>query len=183
MREVEPGTVLTVGADGMRERRYSRLETRPHADDAEQSVARVRELLYDIVRRQLVADVPRCVLLSGGLDSSAVTALSAALLAEEGERVRTFAVDFVGQTQHFRPDPLRATPDTPYVHDVAEHVGAEHSDIVLDNETLTDPQLRRRVVAALDQPVGMGRYVRVAVPALQGDPRALHRRALRRVGG
>ena len=60
--------------------------------------------------------------------------------------MRSFAVDFVGQTEHFQPDALRATPDTPYVHDVAGHVGAEHQDIVLDNETLSDPELRRRVV-------------------------------------
>jgi asparagine synthase (glutamine-hydrolysing) len=104
----------------------------------------VRELVDDIVRHQLVADVPRCVLLSGGPDSSTITALSAALLAEEGERVRSFAVAFVGETERFMPDPLRATPDTPYVHDVAEHVGAEHADIVLDNETLSDPELPRR---------------------------------------
>jgi asparagine synthase (glutamine-hydrolysing) len=156
MREVEPGTIVTVDADGIRERRYWRLATRPHDGGPKVAVAHVRGLLEDIVRRQLIADVPRCVLLSGGLDSSAITALSAALLADEGERVRSFAVDFVGQTERFQPDPLRATPDTPYVHDVADHVGAEHSDIVLDSETLSDPELRRRVVAAHDIPTGFG---------------------------
>jgi asparagine synthase (glutamine-hydrolysing) len=156
MREVEPGTIVTVDAGGLRERRYWRLESRPHADDRDASVAHVRELLDDIVRRQLVADVPRCVLLSGGLDSSAITALSAAQLAQDGERLRSFAVDFVGQTDNFKPDALRATPDTPFVHDVAEHVGSEHTDIVLDHEALTDPALRRAVVAARDLPTGLG---------------------------
>ena len=156
MREVEPGTIVTVDADGVRERRYWRLETRPHTDDRDQTVAEVRALLDDVVRRQLVADVPRCVLLSGGLDSSTITALSARQLAESGERVRTFAVDFVGQAQHFRPDALRPTPDTPYVHDVATHVGSEHADIVLDHRTLADPAIRRAVVAARDLPTGMG---------------------------
>src|SRR4029077_15260539 len=100
-------------------------------------------LLDDIVRRQLVADVPRCVLLSGGLDSSTITALSAIQLAADGERVRTFAVDFVGQTEHFTPDEMRPTPDTPYVHDVAAHVRSEHADIVLDHGTLADSAVRR----------------------------------------
>jgi asparagine synthase (glutamine-hydrolysing) len=108
------------------------------------------------VGRQLVADVPRCVLLSGGLDSSAITALSAALLAAEGERVRSFAVDFVGQADNFKPDDLRPTADTPYVHDVAEHVGSEHTDIVLDHRALADPAARRAVVAARDLPTGLG---------------------------
>ncbi|MCW3013345.1 MAG: hypothetical protein JWO02_437 [Solirubrobacterales bacterium] len=156
MREVQPGTIVTVDAGGLRERCYWRLETRPHADGQDATVAGVRELLDDIVRRQLVADVPRCVLLSGGLDSSAITALSAALLAEDGERVRSFAVDFVGQTANFKPDAWRGTPDTPYAHDVAEHVGSEHTDIVLDNETLADPAVRRAVVQARDIPTGFG---------------------------
>jgi asparagine synthase (glutamine-hydrolysing) len=156
MREVEPGTIVTVDADGLRELRYWRLTSEPHDGAPERTVAHVRELLDDIVRRQLVADVPRCVLLSGGLDSSAITALSAAILAEEGERVRSFSVDFAGQTEHFQPDALRATPDTPYVHDVVDHIGADHTDIVLDSETLADPDVRRRVVAARDLPTGMG---------------------------
>jgi asparagine synthase (glutamine-hydrolysing) len=156
IREVAPGTIVTVDAAGMSERTYWRLETRPHPDDRDTTVAHVRELLDDIVRRQLVADVPRCVLLSGGLDSSTITALSALQLAEQGERVRSFAVDFVGQTEHFKPDDLRATPDTPYVHDVAEYVGAEHADIVLDYETLADPDVRRAVLIARDMPMGLG---------------------------
>jgi asparagine synthase (glutamine-hydrolysing) len=156
MREVVPGTIVTVEEAGMRERTYWRLETRPHTDDQDATVAHVRELLDDIVLRQLVADVPRCVLLSGGLDSSIITALSAAKLAEQGEQVRTFAVDFTGQTERFKPDELRPTPDTPYVHDVAEHVGSEHTDIVLDYQTLADPEVRRAAFTARDMPMGLG---------------------------
>jgi asparagine synthase (glutamine-hydrolysing) len=70
--------------------------------------------------------------------------------------VRTFAVDFVGQTEHFKPDDLRKTPDTPYVHAVAEHVGSEHADIVLDYRTLADPEVRRAALTARDMPVGLG---------------------------
>jgi asparagine synthase (glutamine-hydrolysing) len=73
MREVKPGTIVTVDERGIRERTYWRLESRLHTDDRDTTVANVRGLLDDIVRRQLVADVPECVLLSGGLDSSAPT--------------------------------------------------------------------------------------------------------------
>ncbi|MFB7289067.1 asparagine synthase (glutamine-hydrolyzing) [Actinacidiphila glaucinigra] len=156
MREVEPGTVVTVGRNGIRTHVYWSLRTEPHTDDKETSIARVRELLEDIVRRQLVSDVPRCTLLSGGLDSSAMTALAARQLGEQGERVRSFAVDFVGQTEHFVPDSLRGTPDTPFVHDVAELCGTEHQDIVLDSDQLADPEVRARVIRARDIPAGLG---------------------------
>ncbi|OIK26201.1 asparagine synthase (glutamine-hydrolyzing) [Streptomyces malaysiense] len=156
MREVEPGTVVTVGRAGLSTRVYWRLETRPHEDDRDTTVARVRTLLDDIVRRQLVADVPRCTLLSGGLDSSAMTAIAARQLAERGETVRSFAVDFVGQTENFVADELRGTPDTPFVHDVALRSGTEHQDIVLDAEALADPAVRETVIRARDLPAGFG---------------------------
>ncbi|BAU82202.1 asparagine synthase [Streptomyces laurentii] len=156
MYEIEPGTVVTVDRQGLRRRVYWRLETRPHPDDRATTIATVRSLLDDIVRRQLVADVPRCTLLSGGLDSSAVTALAARQLGEHGERVRSFAVDFAGLTDSFVPDGLRAAPDTPFVHDVAEDSGTDHRDVVLDVEALADPELRARVLRARDLPVGYG---------------------------
>jgi asparagine synthase (glutamine-hydrolysing) len=156
MREVEPGTVVTVGTNGVRTTRYWTLETRQHTDDQAASVAHVRELLEDIVRRQLVADVPRCTLLSGGLDSSAMTAIAAQQLAETNETVRSFAVDFAGQTENFVPDELRGTPDTPYVHDVAEKSKTQHQDIVLNSDELADPEVRSKVIRARDIPMGFG---------------------------
>ncbi|MFF8477225.1 asparagine synthase (glutamine-hydrolyzing) [Streptomyces sp. NPDC015414] len=156
MREVEPGTVVTVDRSGLSTRVYWRLETRAHTDDRDTTVATVRSLLDDIVRRQLVADVPRCTLLSGGLDSSAMTALAARQLAEQGEKVRSFAVDFVGQTDNFVADELRGTPDTPFVHDVARLAGTDHQDIVLDAESLADPAVRELVIRARDLPAGFG---------------------------
>ncbi|MFJ5533043.1 asparagine synthase (glutamine-hydrolyzing) [Streptomyces sp. NPDC093261] len=156
MREVEPGTVVTVDRHGPRRRVYWRLETRPHTDDRAASVATVRSLLEDIVRRQLVADVPRCTLLSGGLDSSAMTVLAARQLAEHGEKVRSFAVDFVGQAEHFVADELRRTPDTPFVHDVAHACGTDHQDIVLDADALADLDARAAVIRARDLPTGFG---------------------------
>jgi asparagine synthetase B (glutamine-hydrolysing) len=150
--------VVTVDRTGLREHRYWTLQTRTHTDNQQTSIATVRSLLDDIVARQLVADVPRCVLLSGGLDSSVITALAAAQLGERGERVDSFAVDFVGQIETFTPDDMRATSDTSYAHDVATHVGSRHRDVVLDHTTLAGPHtqasdlLDTDLTAALDLP-------------------------------
>jgi len=153
MREVEPGTIVSVDECGIRERTYWRLESRPHSDDRDTTVARVRALLDDIVRRQLVADVPLGVLLSGGLDSSTITALSAGDLSTP---VRTFSVEFTGQAENFTPSDTHPALDTPFIRDVVRYVGSQHSDIVIDHRQLSDPALRRKVVAALDLPTGGG---------------------------
>jgi asparagine synthase (glutamine-hydrolysing) len=152
IHEVRPGEIVRVGQDGLRGRRYWSLTARPHTDDRETTVRTVRSLLDDIVRRQLIADVPLCVLLSGGLDSSAITALA----ARAAGNVRSFAVDFPGQAENFRQDEMRDTPDAPFVHDVARHSGTDHHDIVLESAELMDPLHRIGVLAASDQPSPLG---------------------------
>ncbi|MEV6620402.1 asparagine synthase (glutamine-hydrolyzing) [Amycolatopsis sp. NPDC051106] len=156
MEEVQPGTIVTVSREGVRTRTYWKLDAKQHTDDQETTVARVRELMTDIVHRQLVADVPRCVLLSGGLDSSAVTGLAAPHLAEQGERLRTFSVDFFGQEENFKPDEMRDTADSPYIRDVAELVGSAHQNVMLNPAELSDPAVRRAVLKARDIPAGLG---------------------------
>ncbi|MEU4538306.1 asparagine synthase (glutamine-hydrolyzing) [Streptosporangium sp. NPDC023825] len=155
MLEVLPGQVVKVGRNGLTSRRYWRLEARPHTDDLETTVETVRGLLEDIVERQLVSDVPLCVLLSGGLDSSVLTALAARKLGARGELVRSFAVDFVGQGEDFTADDMRGTLDAPFVAEVARHVGSEHTDIELDAARLADPSVRRAVLNSRDVPIGL----------------------------
>ncbi len=157
MRELRPGHVLTVTRGGLKERAYWKLEARPHTDDLKTTVRTIRELLEDIVSRQLISDVPLCTLLSGGLDSSAITALAQrALVAQGAGPVRSFAVDFVNNARDFTPDELRGTPDAPFVADVAAHVHSQHSDIVLSASELADPQVRAAVLHARDLPISMG---------------------------
>jgi asparagine synthase (glutamine-hydrolysing) len=155
MREVKPGALVTVDRTGTREHVYWRLDVAEHHDDVPTTVRRIRELLEDSVERQLVADVPRCVLLSGGLDSSALAALAGRRMATWGEQTRTFTVDFE-QPEAFRPDELRGSPDAPFAHDVADHVGTVHRDIRLDHQELANPEVRRATVAARDLPFGFG---------------------------
>ncbi|MFG3281499.1 asparagine synthase (glutamine-hydrolyzing) [Streptomyces sp. NPDC048111] len=153
MHEVRPGHTVRVRREGLTKRRYWALEAKEHTDSLDKTIDTVRGLLEDTVQRQLISDVPLCSLLSGGLDSSAVTALAAKALAAEGAGpVRSFSVDFVGAVENFVPDPLRSTPDAPFVRDLAEHVAAEHKEILLNSDDLSDPAVRTAVLAATDLP-------------------------------
>ncbi|MFE0257705.1 asparagine synthase (glutamine-hydrolyzing) [Streptomyces sp. NPDC059010] len=156
MREVHPGSLVTVDRSGVREAPYWRLTARPHMDDLATTHAHTRHLLSGSVREQLVADVPRCLLLSGGLDSSAIAGFAADELDMHGERLRTFSVDFLGHTDQFTPDAHNVGPDAPYVRTVAAFLGADHTDLVLDGAGLSEPGLRHTAVRARDLPVGRG---------------------------
>ncbi|MGW3042423.1 asparagine synthase (glutamine-hydrolyzing) [Kitasatospora sp. NPDC001159] len=157
IHEVRPGHAVRVRREGISVRRYWALEPREHTDSLEATVATVRALLDDIVHRQLDSDVPLCSLLSGGLDSSAVTALAARMLrgADAGP-VRSFSVDFTGQGRNFHTDEVRQTEDGPYARLLAQHVGADHTVIELDAAELTDLSHRAAVLRARDLPGGVG---------------------------
>ena len=157
MHEVRPGSLVRIRREGLSIRRYWQLEALEHTDDQDTTVAHVRELLDDIVGRQLISDVPLCSLLSGGLDSSAITALAAQQLkAQDAGPVRSFSVDFVGYEDSVAADPMRDTPDGPYVRELAEYVAADHEAITLSNDDLMDPDARAAVLRARDLPLSLG---------------------------
>jgi asparagine synthase (glutamine-hydrolysing) len=154
LRELRPGRVARVDRNGVHESVYWRLESRPHTDGLEATVRTVRDLLERSVEEQLVADVPLCSLLSGGLDSSAISALAARKLAERGaDRLRTYSVDFAGADEHFVADSLRPSTDGPYAQLTAVHLDTKHTEVVLDAPDLLSAQLES--MRARDLP-GMG---------------------------
>ncbi|MFG2332171.1 asparagine synthase (glutamine-hydrolyzing) [Streptomyces sp. NPDC048604] len=158
VRDLPPGHTLTYGPDGrVSLRRYFRLEARPHEDSLDDTIRTVRELLEASVARELVSDVPLSVLLSGGLDSSAVAALAArARRASGGDRIRTTTVTYSGYSDDFKADLVRSAPDAPYARAVAEHIGADHLEIELTTADLIDPAARRGVLRAQDVPAPFG---------------------------
>mgnify|MGYP000451111338 CR=1 FL=1 len=139
IKELKPGYWLIHSRKGTRSHRYWALESRPHTDDLPTTTAKVRWLLQDAVERQLVSDVPICTLLSGGLDSSAVTAFAAAALAREGrEPLRTYAVDYKENNRYFRPSEFEPDADTPWVQRVSTFLGTRHRTVTIDPSDLAD---------------------------------------------
>ena len=99
----------------------------------------LRGALRDAVVRWTLADVPVAVSLSGGLDSSAVTAL----LAESGAHVRTYTLGFEGEEGELA-----------LARSLAERWGTDHHEAVVDADELLDDLLA--MVWALDEPYGGG---------------------------
>lgn len=150
IRELPSGHVLVARDGTVREHRYWSLPSREHTDDWDTTVRTVRELLADSVSRHLVADVPLCTLLSGGIDSSAIAALARRAMPDV--RPRTFAVDFTGHTERFSEDFWHRSPDAPYAAEVARFVDTEHRPVVLRTEDLADPVIGHAALLAQDLP-------------------------------
>lgn len=135
--ELKPGWCLIYDRRGIREYQYWRLHSHPHPDDLETTAAAVRELVLDAVERQLVSDVPVCAFLSGGLDSSAITAIAAREYARSGlAPLKTYSVDYADSGLYFRPNQFQPNSDTPYIEKMSQSCGTLHANVVFDTPEL-----------------------------------------------
>jgi asparagine synthase (glutamine-hydrolysing) len=108
------------------------------APDEHEATARVRELLADSVRMRLVSDVPLGVLLSGGVDSSAVAALA---VEAQAQTVKTFSISFAE----------KSFDESAYARGVADHLGTDHHEERLSAALAAD--LVGEIGAWLDEPL------------------------------
>ena len=138
VREVLPGHLAVFSAQGLELRRYWALEARPHTDSYPETVERVAFLLRDAVWRQMVSDVPVCSFLSGGVDSSVVTALASNFLQRQGKTLGTFSFDFAHNDEYFQANAFQPTRDRPYVDQVLALYPLRHTYLECDEQTLAD---------------------------------------------
>lgn len=156
MHNVRPGHLVRVSRQGTKEQRYWALEPGEHTDDLDTTVRTIRELIDAAVAAQVPVDAPFAMMLSGGLDSSGITALAARTLRERGAGpLRTFTVAFL-QDKDFQPDANWSSPEAPFVKELVEQVGAEHTDILVSTSTLIDPVVKVSALRAKDVPSPLG---------------------------
>ncbi len=132
VKDLRAGYCLTHSRSGTVVKQYWRLENRPHTDDLATTAGKVTYLLRDIVERQLVSDVPVCTLLSGGLDSSTITAIARDHYKQRGEDLHTWSIDYEGNDRFFRVNEYQPNSDAPWVERVSEYLGTVHHRVVLE---------------------------------------------------
>lgn len=138
--ELRPGHLLTATKQRVRVRRYWGLQSAPHADDLPTTIEYLRSLLEDTVRRQLIADRPVVTMLSGGLDSSGLTALAAAEFTRTGKPLHTYSIDFADEGPSFHALPGRSQ-DLLWAQRVAEHVGSQHHVVTVATQDIVEALL------------------------------------------
>ncbi len=154
--EMRPGSVALVRYSGIQARRYWRLEARRQEDSPEVAVNETSAFLRDIVKNQLVSDVPLGLLLSGGLDSSLLAALARPSACKSPRFLQTFTVDIQGVRAACAEPVLRSNSDTPFAIDVATHLNCNNRVLIQNPSELADAALRQQVVYSYDMPSGFG---------------------------
>ncbi len=138
IREVLPGNYISFSPDGLKQQNYWQLESHTHEDDQNTTIEKTADLVIDSIRRQMVSDVPICTFLSGGLDSSLVSAVCAAELKKKGERLNTFSFDFVGNAEYFHANKFQPSQDRPYADMMVAHLNTNHKYLECSIQNQTD---------------------------------------------
>ena len=136
IRELEPGCLGYWEKGVFGAERYWSLKDREHRETFDETVEHTRFLVTDAIQRQMVSDVPIGTFLSGGLDSSIITALCAGQMAARGERLKTFSVDYRDNDRYFRPGKFQPNSDGEYIHIMCEALDTDHSRTELTPEEL-----------------------------------------------
>ena len=144
VRKFEPGTVLEIDLQNFKkneEKFWSIKGTSKENFKEKEVVANIKELLTKAVRRQLVSDVPLGILLSGGIDSSAIVALAS---QHSSSKFDTYSVEYdynIGGESELKRAAL-----------VAKKYNTNHHEMMITSENV--PEIFQSLVYQYDEPFG-----------------------------
>ncbi|MFE8700324.1 asparagine synthase (glutamine-hydrolyzing) [Cytobacillus sp. FJAT-54145] len=139
IKELRPAHALRLSTNGLKVWRYWDVESKRHEDSLDETVANVRYLFTDAVKRQLVSDVPLCTFLSGGVDSSAITAIAAKQYEQEGKgQLHTYSIDYEGNDKFFEKNEFQPNSDGAFIKKMTETFNTVHHSSIITQEQLAE---------------------------------------------
>lgn len=137
--ELNPGECAVYKNNRLTRKTYFSIEAKEHTDNEKQTIEKTRYLLTDAIQRQLVSDVPLCMFLSGGLDSSIIVK-TASMYQKEHKlgKVHTYSVEYRDNQKYFEKSLFQPTRDYEYIKMMVKNADTKHNEVILDNELLAD---------------------------------------------
>ena len=150
IRKLEPGSTLLLKNGKITIEKYwnvadiVKTKRENFINDEETCIAEIKHLLGDSVKKRLISDVPLGVFLSGGVDSSIITALAA---RSSANRIKTFSVTFKNSGYY---------DESKFARKVSELFGTEHSEIEIAPDLKNDLD---KIIGFLDEPFADSSFV------------------------
>ena len=138
IHELKPGHYGIYHRGNLQLRCYWKLKDRNFDDSFEDTTEKVRTLIFDSVRNQMMAPTAVGTMLSGGLDSSIISAICGREYDCRGMRLHTFSLDYQDHDKFFQPGRFQPSSDTEYIRIMQEVLDSHHHWTILTPENLVD---------------------------------------------
>lgn len=138
IQEVPPAHFLKISPHTIQLHEYWKPQAKENHETQEEAVEHLHTLFIDAVERQLVGDVPLCTFLSGGLDSSGITAVAARAFAERGKTLETYSIDYADNDKFFHSSLFQPTPDEVWAEKMAAYAKSRHHTYIEHHAALAD---------------------------------------------
>ena len=135
IKELEPGCCGWYYDGRLDVERYWQLKDREHTESFAETAEYVRYLVKDAITRQMVSDVPIGTFLSGGLDSSLITAICNERYSEP---LPTFSLDFENNDKYFVAEKFQPNSDNSYILKMQNTLSTDHHWTVLTPQILLE---------------------------------------------
>ena len=135
IRELEPGCCGWYQNGKLQIKQYWKLTDREHKETFAETAEQVRYLVRDAIIRQMVSDVKVGTFLSGGLDSSLITAICA---EASSDILPTFSLDFLNNDRYFKPEKFQPNSDNSFIIQMQDTLHTDHHWTVLTPDSLME---------------------------------------------
>lgn len=138
IKEVKPGHFIKVTPDFICEKCYWELKTMPHTDSYPETVEKTAYLVEKAILQQANPHSQIGCLLSGGIDSSIVTAVCAGALAKNNLQLKTYSFDYEENDTYFQSNSFQPSLDRPYVEKMVRDFNTDHTYLTCSQKNLFD---------------------------------------------
>lgn len=141
--KLQPGSILTFRQGKVEEKKYwdvyeiYKKQSSNPVTDYQEAKKELKELLKKAVKRRMISDVPLGAFLSGGYDSSLMTAMAQEIAKEP---IKTFSIGFFAEKYN----------EAKYAKEVAEYLGTNHTETYISEEEMF--QLVESIPQYYDEP-------------------------------
>lgn len=154
IQEVKPGYYLKYRKGKIKTYKYWDVKNEEFTDSFEQCKDKIRYLLESAIQRQMVSDVPIATLLSGGVDSSIITAVCAKELSKRDITLSTYSIDYKDNYKYFKGNDFQVSEDSYFIKLMSDRYKTKHQYEVISQqelaETLKEAVLARDVPGMAD---------------------------------
>lgn len=136
IKELRPGHYMIYENNKIKIKRYWNIKEKENKDTYEQATKKIEELLTESIKRQTISDVDIACLLSGGLDSSIITAVVSREYKKQNKQIDTYSIDYEGNDKYFQKTKFTVSRDNEFINLMSKTFNTKHHYKIITQKKL-----------------------------------------------